>query len=43
MPARSEKQRKAMAIELAYRRKNRGKKRRFKSMTMKQLREFAKK
>jgi len=43
MPAKTEKQRKAMAIELAYRRANPGKKKRFKSMTMKQLSEFARK
>ena len=43
MPAVSERQRKAMCAELSYRKRNKGKKKRFKSMTMAQLRDFCRK
>jgi len=43
MPAQSERQRKAMGAEIGWRKKHPGKKRRFKSMTIKQLKEFTRK
>jgi len=42
MPAKTVKQQKAMCAKLSYRKKHPGKKRRFKTMTLTQLRHFCK-